>query len=250
MAEGTDIAVAIATEVAKQIPVKEAYNDAVKPGARQAGNLIEDITKTILLVLAPIQLTAAFQDRFRQLLDKSIRRVPEQNRVAPAPQILGSVLDGIRYEPEGTPIDEMFSQLLTSSMDSQRVHNAHPAFPQLIKQISSDEALLLHAMWKASKEGRYLRKQYTRDYDAASKLFTGYHVEVDEIPVSGLTFPENADFYGQHLYALGLSAFYDSADQEGLYANGRDQPQTGVRVFKELRLTELGQKFMSAVAPQ
>lgn len=250
MPEGTDLAVAIATEVAKQIPVKDAYDDAVKPGAKQIGSVMEDLTKTLHLVLAPFQLTAALQDRFRQYIDTSIRRVPEPNRITPPPQILGPVLEGIRYEPEGTPIDEMFSQLLTSSMDRERVHNAHPSFPLLIKQISSDEALLLHAMWSRFKEGGAIHQQYTRDYDAAKNVFTGHHVEVDEIPRDGLIFPDNVEFYGQHLYALGLSAFYDSASQEPLYANGRSEPQTGVRVFKELRLTDFGIKFMSAVAPK
>lgn len=38
MAEATDLATAIATEVAKQIPVKDTYDDVVKPAAQQLGN--------------------------------------------------------------------------------------------------------------------------------------------------------------------------------------------------------------------
>lgn len=248
MAEAADLATAIATEVAKQIPIKEVYDDTIKPTVRQFGSLAEDLAKTILLFLAPLQITGAIQDRFRDFLDKSIRRIPEDSRIAPSPQILGPVLEGIRYEPEDSPITEMFSRLLSASMDQKQVHNAHPAFSQIIKQLSSDEATLLNAMWKLREsEGRSFRQQFTQDYDRASNRFGSAKMEVDEIPREGLIFPENIEFYGQHLYALGVTAFYDSANQNPIFdKNGNTQ--TGVRVFKELRFTDIGLKFMAAVS--
>lgn len=246
MPEPADLATAIATEVAKQIPVKDAYEDAIQPGARQVGGVIEDIAKTIRLVLAPLQITGALQDRFRDFLDTSIRRIPEENRLPPPPQILGPVLEGIRYEPEGTPVSEMFSQLLSSSLDRERVQNAHPAFPLLIKQISSDEAILLHAMWNFLERGKYIRQQIKAHYNADTNMFYHWDVEIDEIPKDSLVFSENVTFYTQHLYSLGLSAFYDSANAEYIYEDGK---QVATRSFKELRLTDLGLKFMSAVTP-
>ena len=107
-----------AKELAKQLPVKDLYEDAGSPAAKQVGQIGEDLVKVVQLALgAPIQYFAALQDRYRRFLDTSVRRVPEHHRIAPAPQILGPVLEGIRYEPENTPIDEMFSQLLSRSMD-------------------------------------------------------------------------------------------------------------------------------------
>lgn len=252
MAEPTDIATAIAQEVAKQIPVRDAYDDAVRPAARQVGKLIEDIAKTIMLALAPVQVAGALQDRLRTFLDRSIRRIPEKDRVPPPPQILGPVLEGIRYEPTEGPVSEMFSQLLSSSMDKTRVHNAHPAFSQIIKQLSTDEARLLNAMWDLlEKEGRSFRQQFTHDYDRKSSSFKNTKIEIDEIPRDGLMFPENIEFYGQHLYALGITAFYDSANQEPLFGDGENEKtQIGTRVFKELRFTDVGHKFMSAVTAQ
>ena len=251
MAESTDLATAIATEVAKQLPIKDAYDDTVRPGARQVGGLVEDIAKTIRLVLAPLQFTGALQDRFRDFLDKSIRRVPEEDRLPPPPQVLGPVLEGIRYEPTDSPIVEMFSRLLSTSMDQKHVHNAHPAFSQIVKQLSSDEAILLNAMWELwEREKRSFCQQFTQSYDRATNRFGGAEIEIDELPREGLSFPENIEFYGQHLYALGITAFYDSKNQQPLYEkdeNGHNRFQTGVRVFKELRFTDVGLKFMAAV---
>ncbi|MES5044543.1 Abi-alpha family protein [Rhizobium nepotum] len=249
MAEPADIATAIATEVAKQLPVKDAYDDAVKPAAQQLGNITADIAKTILLVLAPLQLTGALQDRFRAFLDRSVRNVPEERRLPPPPQILGPVLEGIRYEPSDSSITEMFSVLLSTSIDKNKVSEAHPAFPQIIKQLSSDEAHLLKSMWLIlQKDDRSFRQQFTRDYDHTTNTFHGMHIEIDEIPRNGLIFPENIEFYGQHLYALGIAAFFDSANQDPIFANGRQNPQTGIRIYKEFRLTDVGRRFMSAVS--
>ena len=99
--------------------------------------------KVLRLALAPVQFVAALQDRYAGFLDRSLRQVPEDRRITAPQQILGPVLEAIRYEPESTPIDEMLSQLLSGSMDRERVDSAHPAFVEIIKQLSSDEAVLV-----------------------------------------------------------------------------------------------------------
>src|SRR4051794_26582250 len=106
-----------AKELAKQLPVKAVYQDAIHPAAKQAGDLGEDVMKAVRLALAPIQLLAVAQDRFQRFIEHSVGRVPPERQISPRPQIVGPVLEGVRYETEGTPIDEMFSQLLSASMD-------------------------------------------------------------------------------------------------------------------------------------
>lgn len=257
MPNEVDLATAIATEVAKNIPVRDAYDDALKPGAKQVGTLIEDLTKVILLGLAPVQFAAALQDRYRTFLDTAVRRIPEADRVSPASQILGPVLEGIKYEPEESLISEMFSRLLSSSMDRNRVQNAHPAFSLLVRQLSHDEAVLLNSMWKLLiDEGRSYRQQFTQDLDCKTAIFGNTSMEIDEVPTENLMFPENIEFYGQHLYALGITAFYDSERQKPIWDDGKEDDgsidynrvQVGIRIFKELRFTDIGRKFMAAVS--
>jgi len=251
MTEPADLATAIATEVAKQIPVKDAYDDAVKPGAQQVGGLIEDIAKTIRLVLAPLQITGALQDRFRDFLDTSIRRVPEEDRLAPPPQVLGPVLEGIRYEPSDSPITEMFSRLLSTSMNQRRVQDAHPAFSLIVKQLSSDEASLLNTMWNLWKDEQRSYRQHTyQALDRAANSFLDSVIELDETPDQHLTFPENIGFYIQHLQALGVAEMF-YADQKPVYDTDEGHVgriQVGIRHFMEFRLTDVGRKFMAAVS--
>src|SRR6266851_3487014 len=98
--EPADFAIELAKELARQVPVKDVYQDGLSGGTKEAGQLLTDLVKTVRLALAPIQLMGALQDRLRHFIDRSIARVPEAKRIPPAPQILGPVIEAIRYEPE------------------------------------------------------------------------------------------------------------------------------------------------------
>ncbi len=202
---------------------------------------MSDIAKTLHLALAPFQVLAAYQDRLRNFIDNSVRRVPEDKRMSPAPQILGPVVEGIRYEPEGTEIDEMFSYLLSCSMDRDRVHEAHPSFPIIIRQISSDEAKILSLI-----ESSQFNFVWSRDYDDTKKLFVGERkIEVDDLPKENLIFPENVLFYFEHLDKLGLAGIFQEGNQEPIMESD-PRRQSGIRVRSVYRLTDFGKKFVKS----
>jgi abortive infection alpha-like protein len=240
MGESGDPVTAAAEALAKQLPVKQLYNEALSPAAKEAGQFFGDIAKTIRLALVPFQLTAAYQDRLTRFIDRAVRRVPEEKRIAPAPQILGPTLEGIRYEVAESPIDEMFSELLSRSMDTGRADEAHPAYPHIIRQLSSDEAKILVLLRDCTY--RYV---YTRDYDGDRALFVGPHkIETDALPRQGLMFPDNVNFYMDHLDQLGLAGVYQEGNQDPIHEP--DGKQIGVRVTCNYRLKEFGRRFVAA----
>jgi hypothetical protein len=249
-----DITDKIIEGLAKQIPVQEVYSDLAAPATKEVGKLLSEIVKVLSLALAPIQFLAALKDRYDRFLDRAVRQIPEERRITPAPQILGPVLEAIRYEPEFTPIDEMFNQLLSSSMDSERVDNAHPAFIEIIKQLSSDEAVLLTSVAKGPS-----RWHYRALLDVKNSRFLGQETLLDERPMSQLIKPQNFELYMLHLGNLGLVAYYNLKAQEPEY-EPTPQKQVGdtiypagkvqvaSKVFKELKLTSWGEAFMKACA--
>lgn len=225
-----------AVELAKHLPVKEAYTDLAQPAAKQSGQLAEDLVKALQLALAPVQLLGALQDRFRRFVDRSVRRVPEDKRVSPAPQIAGPILESIRYESEGTPIDEMFSQLLSRACDSDRASEAHPAFPLLVRQLSVDEAKILVQLKKR------MTLQLRQHFDAAKNYFST--PELVQHSLENLAHPENLSMYLGHLRHLGL------AGEEVMYRENVPLGQTGYyRLAVDQVLTPFGWHFVSAVMP-
>ncbi len=232
--QGTELTTEFAKELAKQIPIR----DALAAPARQTGQILEDIVKTIQLALVPFQLGGALQDRLRGFIDRSVRAVPEGNRVSPAPQILGPIIEGIRYEPADTPIDEMFSRLLSCSMNIAQLNDAHPAFPQIIKQISADEAILLSKL----ADGAFSQVAHA-EIDRARNLFRPGVIESEGIPRDGLKFPDNARLYIEHLNQLGLVEFSTTRSPEATMTGGQ---QTGSRTFGEHQLSRWGRQFVRA----
>jgi hypothetical protein len=232
MSDDVDPTNAIAKELAKQIPLKKIYKDGLAPATQETGKLLADVVKTIRLALAPLQIGAALQDRLERFITESIRRVPEERRITPPPQILGPTVEAIKYEPEGTPVDEMFSELLSRSMDSERVSEAHPAYPLLIRQLSPDETRILRTLYERPYECVF------RDRLLESGRFRRDGIERDELPRDVLEYPDSLGFYMDHLQQMNLAGlFEDYKNQEAIIKDGK---QWGVFIFTRYRLTQFG----------
>ncbi|MET4219925.1 hypothetical protein ABIB00_005149 [Bradyrhizobium sp. LB14.3] len=246
MASETDLAAAVATELVKQVPIKEVYHDGFSPAVQESGSALLDFVKTLRLALAPLQFTAALQDRYVAFLNRSLRKVPEERRILPTPQIAGPILEAIKYEPDDTMIADMYSELLSRAFDRNAARHAHPAFAPLIKQLSIDEAVILRVIYEKLLQNDHYGFQFTDDYDRHTNRFSNRAVELDELPREGLTTPENVAIYVEHLDKLGLAAVLQFKNAEPIFSGGA---QTGSRTFARYQLTAFGHEFMKAVRP-
>lgn len=130
-------------KVANSKLVNQVYEDAIAPFARQAGAFGEDAAKTCRLVLAPLQLLAAFQDRIGPLMKRIADAVPEERRQEPPPEILIPALKALSFLPDENPLATLYVELLTRSVDRDRIDQVHPAFIHVIEQLSPDEVRIL-----------------------------------------------------------------------------------------------------------
>lgn len=120
--------------------IGEVYADLLQPPARSLGS---GTGKLLSLVLDGAgQALVATGSKLKRIVGRIEERVPEDRLIAAPPEIAGPVLEGIRYLNEGSPLFEMFEQLLISACDRDALDNVHPAFPEVIKQLSAQEALL------------------------------------------------------------------------------------------------------------
>jgi Abortive infection alpha len=246
MSNEIDLASAVATELVKQVPIKEVYRDGLSPAVQETGSALADFVKTIRLALAPLQFTAALQDRYVRFLDRSVRQVPEDRRILPAPQIVGPILEAIKYEPEDTLISDMYNEVLSRAFDGDRAEDAHPAYALLIKQLSLDEAIILKTICEKYLQNDHYKYQYTDDWDPMTARFSNRKLELDELPRNELRSPNHAPIYIEHLDKLGLASVLQYKNQEALVTAG---VQSGTRVFARYQLTAFGLEFMKAARP-
>lgn len=144
MVDPTDLIKAVPAEV-----VKEMYSDAVSDTLKEASKAGVDIVKTVRLVLFPLQFTSMLQDRLARYIERALRRVPTDDRMAPVESMALEIADRVRIQEDGSLIAEMYVSLLARAMDRNRVAEAHPAFVHVISQLAPDEALLIEQLARA-----------------------------------------------------------------------------------------------------
>src|SRR6266478_4724560 len=97
--------------------LNKIYDDAISGSAKQIGKMGEDALKTARLMLAPLRLGAALQDRFENMMERISRKVPDQRRVEPPAEIVGPTLQFLRYVGDDGPLWGMFEEILAKSID-------------------------------------------------------------------------------------------------------------------------------------
>lgn len=230
-------------ELGKNLPIKDLYDDLVKPAAREVGTALGNVAKVARFVLAPIDYLAAQHERWNRYLERVAQKVPEEKRIEAHPQLAGPALEGLRYVGETDLIAELFINLLARAIDRDRVSEAHPGFSGVIASLSPDEALLLYYL----KKRRYALRQ-TAALDPQTRLFAQRKTVESEFPADTLAFPNYLFLYLDHLHSLNLAGVWQQGHQDAIY-EGEPKQQVGVIINNIIALTPFGELFVKACVP-
>lgn len=206
------------TEALKAIPpevIANAYDDGVKGPLSQMGTFGEQILKTLRYLTYPIQAAAHRQDLIDRRFADALASVPEPQRIAPNDGLVLEIADKLKYQINDNLISDMYVDLLSASMDSQKANLAHPAFIHLISQVSSDEAFLLLRLSEGECPS-YMRRmadwdvvsevEREKQYSSAQYIFNRSTLNLIDslLKPEELHFPQNFYMYIEHLRALEL----------------------------------------------
>jgi hypothetical protein len=236
MADITGIGEALNSKVAEKV-----YDDVGSKPAKQIGELAEDAVKSARLVLFPLQVAAAIQEKFEKTLERVVSRVPSERQIKPQLQIVGPIFENIKYLEDSTILYEMFEELLARSIDSGRIEEAHPSFIHIISQLSRDEALILFELKKSDFE-----VIDTMDLDQEKNRFINRKIEKTTIPIDKLSSPNKVEMYYSHLASLSLVEW--PVFKQDPILNG--ERQIGIRRYSKMNLTEFGKFFVNACVPE
>ncbi len=130
--------------IVKAVPV---YQDMVQPAAREIGKNLETATKSVRLVLAPVAALVwgyeKIKDYVQASLTEKLKDIPKERLVTPNPTVAGPALEALKYAGHNPDLRELYSNLLATSIDVKTAHEAHPAFVEIIRQLTPDEARIL-----------------------------------------------------------------------------------------------------------
>ena len=129
-------------------------NPEVKEAGKNLGRTALTITKIInnaLLPLAAVNFAFEkariyFAEKFQQELSQKTSTIPPELIVEPKASIAGPALQGLAFTHEEVNLKDMYLSLLATAMDARVASEAHPAFVEIIKQLTSEEALLIRVI--------------------------------------------------------------------------------------------------------
>ncbi|ASV13662.1 DUF4393 domain-containing protein [Leptospira santarosai] len=220
--------------------VEKIYDDGLSGTTSQIGRLGEDLVKTARLLLFPIQILGSLQDRLERILIRIKHKIPEDKIKQADPKIIGPSLENLKYIQEDDVLFEAFINLITKSMNEDEYRNVHPAFPRLLEQLSSDEAILLYEL-----KNMEFNVVDTMDYDRSLNQFHNRKLISSEIPSEKLEFPEHMETYYSHLESLGLVS-WPVFKQIPINSNGI---QTGITRYSKWLSTPFGKIFSQVCIP-
>jgi hypothetical protein len=141
--------VIVATEAVKVL-APEVYKDGLQPAVQELGKGVHTITKLVTMALAPISAMVWGYDKIKtylvSALEERLNSIPEHRIISPDPVVAGPAIEALRFAGHKEELRKLYANLLASSMDSETAHKAHPAFVEILKQLTPDEARLLTYM--------------------------------------------------------------------------------------------------------
>jgi hypothetical protein len=127
-----------------EIPTKDlAMNTLGKP-TKELG---EGVGNLFWLVFSPIHAArAALEPRiekFRSDIETEVSRIPVEQVAEPPLNIVGPALEASKYHIEDEDVRSLFAKLIASSMNTVKQDKVHPAFVEVIKQLTPFDVKVL-----------------------------------------------------------------------------------------------------------
>lgn len=196
-----------AKEIAKQLPIKDIYNDLAHPALSTVGQGLQGITK---LALTPISALVWGYDKISDYLDVAIpeyfekRKIAKEKIVSPDPAIAVPVVEAMRYTSHKEELRELFTNLLGASMNVDS-NDEHPAFVNIIKQLSSDESKIIKHLYQDNKQPM-IKIRIKLDENGSEGDLLPYFSDIGYI--ANCQYPQKFPEYLDNLHRLGIVEVY------------------------------------------
>jgi len=216
------------------LPTDEIYKDVFQPSMQKVGEALSTVLNTANLILLPLKL---INEKSRIYFKDNIKRYSEKIEkkdltIIPVPEIVGlPILDKLTYINQ-KELSETFLNLLTKATFKETIDLVHPAFLNILNNLSAEEAKILffykdteripyielyvHKYKKPPsfmsesrvKTKKELQEEITYSFEERNDTYIRYASNLTGIEKRvDLIFPKNIDIYIENLQHNGLIFF-------------------------------------------
>ncbi len=242
--------------------LKKALPDlAVKtltPAAEELGKGLVTVAKVVNMALSPIEGFVWGYEQIRGFVEtnvpKKLKNVPPENIQTPPAHIAVPIIDSLRHTGSLKELRELFASLLATSMNSETAKYAHPAFVEVVRQLSVDEALIIKHL-KSEKDYPFLCEAVYEENNIHSS-YESLHPEFLKIcGKAGVESISQAKTYLDNLQRLKLlevrhSGYEELVEKGAGYAirpyDRSPAYELEASRYEALYVTDFGQQFIEA----
>lgn len=217
--------------------IKEIINNILTQVSNGAYNTIGALMVTKLL-----QTLSDSDNFFKGIFNRLEKEIKQENIIKKEEIEFSKILpimDGLMLNQDSKPMSEIFYNLLKSSMDKETKDFVHPAFPQILKQMSLQEARFLLDIYNNKISRNYQARVY-------KDIIYQYDFQIRDAN-SIITYKDinSTDDYSSiydRLHFFNLTLIKESAFEKS-FANG--VPMGDYTTIKdEVILSKFGRNFM------
>lgn len=127
--------------------IEKAYDDLVHPSAKRIGEIVSLLPRAIGVALTPLEkyvLNGEYSLKAtKKLLEEKLKDVDPEQIKTPEAYVAVPALQAIVYTTDNETLRDLFANLLAKAMQKDTADTVHPAFVEIIKQLSPDDAYTL-----------------------------------------------------------------------------------------------------------
>lgn len=184
----------------------KVYDDVVHPVAKPIGEILGFLPRSVKVLLYGYEKWIINGEESLRLTAQAIQQkaeaIPEERLTEPEPYVIVPAIQQLAYSYSSDELRELYANLIVSSMDKEKKDQVHPAFVDILKKLTPDEAKILqYCKGKDSIEYVDLRA-YLKGDDEGFKLYGKRGTLLsDEV---SFDIPDNEPAYLENLACLGI----------------------------------------------
>ncbi|WP_068616559.1 DUF4393 domain-containing protein [Paenibacillus tuaregi] len=123
--------------------------NTLEPASKELGEGLSSIFNLVFSPLQKLKIKKQIEiERYKDLLLSEVSKIPPAEVIDPQLNIVGPALEASKYYVESDTMKKMFSKLIAKSVTKSLAEQAHPAFVEIIKQLSPLDAKALNFLFE------------------------------------------------------------------------------------------------------
>lgn len=259
MSEGLDKLVGGVGKAIETVP--DLYDDALKPATQESGKTLALIPRAINAALVPLRQWIANKEynlaETEKLLAKKLEHVDENKIVTPEAYVAIPAIQAISYSMNNEELQNLYANLLSKAMDSDTKDLVHPAYVNIISQMTPLDAKIIQAIFLEQEQDipiidLVLSKEISKDkmsYIILQSNITSFNFSnVNSISLSIENLSRNNLIHIiEREYATGYKSIFTNPQYKIFYEKQKKNmsttyPYIGV-IYKSCILSNFGKAF-------